>query len=252
MNPVVQQAVSWGVLALVSAAALTVIVVGWLGYQKFGRFVDAFGKLVEMMAVHGALTDKSARTLTQSILDAIQTSSPATASLVIKGLVDMGMKRIAEPLSEEAVPQPPAPPAKPSGTGSGERPAFNPKDSVRAITALAVSVLIAGGMAADFCPPRVCAMDGLTALRAGNVEAAKAKFQHDGNVLRVAECDILKGELDEAAALCGPVDSPASQRLQALIALERGDEAAAFTLFSNAASRGDVPSLAWIRSRSHE
>lgn len=113
---------------------------------------------------------------------------------------------------------------------------------------VAAGMALVLGMSSLAFTPESPAMDGLTALRAGEVDAARAKFHHDGNVLRVAECLILKDEIDSAALLCEPLDTPVSLRLRAIIARKRGDHTAAGALWVQAAERGDEVAKAVIAS----
>jgi hypothetical protein len=129
----------------------------------------------------------------------------------------------------------------PTSPDASSRP-FNLRDSARAIMPLCLALIGVGVNVAAVgpFPPRVTAMDGLTALRAGKLEAAEAKFRHDGNTLRLAETYIRQGKLDEASVLVSPLDVPAAIHLRGLIAYARGDRDAAMAQFHIAADR-DFP-----------
>lgn len=179
-------------------------------------------RTAEVQGRHDLLTLEKATEKTDALLHSIETIPSKTAAALM------------EQAAGVEIPAPPPPPA-----ASG----FTLKDSVKLIIAGSLLSLGVGTTLLAATLPEGNAMDTTKAREqfyAGHYQAAEQGFLHAGEHCRAAECALAAGRHDDALNTLREVHTARAEYIRGLVAMDRGDPAAARTLFVLAEEMGEV------------
>lgn len=215
-----REAVAWSYLIGLLALLTVIAVVGVLSLMYIRRIFnrnEQTAKKIEshldFVALHGVMSDADGEEKTQRIIAAGANLPEQTALKVL------------EIIAEAHPPNSPHGPALP-GLAFG----------LSLFLSAATVAALPGPLASE-----VHAMDGLTALRAGDDVAAEKAFAVSGDQHRLAESLINQGRIDEAQLICERLDDGQGKFLLGLIHRLHGDEEWATRCFREAAALGNEP-----------